>query len=269
METETRTGIYAAFGFHVSFEERLDHITNAGFHATSLWWEHRNPRIRELKHAAPQMVRDRGLHLESIHVPYAVCNDLWWGSDEVRENSIALHMQWIDDCHHHAIPIMVMHVTLGKEPPPVSDTGLDSFGYLIEHAANAGVCIAIENTRVNTHIDALLEAFDSPTLGFCYDISHDVLYSEEPGALLERHASRLVSTHLADTDGILDRHWLPGAGCIDYSTILRSFPANDYAGTFMLEVSSGRGPCDVGEFVTSARTALHTEILERIRPDGA
>ena len=259
--------MYAAFGFHVSFEERLDLIAQAGFHATSLWWEHRNPRIREKKHLAPALVRERGLHLESVHVPYAVCNDLWWANEDVRENSLALHGLWIDDCARHEIPIMVMHVTLGKEPPAVNEIGLDSFAKLIARAESAGVCIAIENTRVNDHIHALLEAFDSPALGFCYDISHDVLYSDQPGELLRRHGNRMVSTHLADTDGILDRHWIPGDGCINYADVLQSFPTKDYAGVFMLEVSSGRGPCNVQAFIDSARDGLHAEILEKIRPD--
>ena len=69
METRLRLGMYAAFGFHVPFDERMRLIADAGFDCTSLWWEHKNERVRELKHAAPGIAREAGLEVESVHVP--------------------------------------------------------------------------------------------------------------------------------------------------------------------------------------------------------
>ena len=258
--------MYAAFGFHVPFEERLDHIAHVGFNATSLWWEHKNERVRELKHFAPEMVRNAGLDIESIHIPYANCNDLWSETGEIRDAALEQHRQWIDDCNRHEVPIMVMHTTLGKQPPEVNESGIDAYRDLVRHAEAGGVCIGIENTRVNTHIDALLEAINSPGLGFCYDISHDVLYSDQPGKLLRDHGTRLVSTHLADTDGILDRHWLPGAGVINYADILQDFPTDSYRGTIMLEVSCGRKETDVKEFIGNAFNSINAEIMKFVYP---
>lgn len=261
METRPRLGMYAAFGFHVSFEERVGHIAEAGFDSTSLWWEHKNERVRELKHLAPKIVRNTGLEIESIHAPYSECNDFWSEDKVLRESVLAQHCEWIDDCNRHEIPIMVMHVTLGKTPPRVSEPGLDAYERLVDHAAAQGVTVAIENTRSDAHLDALFAHIDSDTLGLCYDISHDVLHSNEPGKLLRDHESRLVSTHFADTDGILDRHWLPGTGTIDYSAILKNFP-RDYAGALMLEVSSGRSKeVSIPEFVAEAHDALREHVV--------
>lgn len=266
METRPRLGMYAAFGFHVPFEQRLAKIAEVGFESTSMWWEHKNERVRELKHLVPKMVRDIGLDLESIHVPYSNCNDLLSENAEIRDPAIKLHTEWIDDCNRHEVPIMVMHVTLGKQPPELSDAGLDAYASLVRHAESSSVCIAIENTRVNQHIDSILGTFDSSSLGFCYDVSHDFLYSEKPGELLNTHADRLVSTHLADTDGNLDRHWLPGKGIINYADVLQCFPVETYRGALMLEVSSGRKINPVMEFIEEAYGSLQQEIVERIYP---
>lgn len=262
MEIKTRLGMYAAFGFHVPFEERVRLIAEAGFGCTSLWWEHKNERVRELKHLAPGIVRDVGLALESIHVPYSHCNDFWSENADVRAGVLKQHCEWVEDCARHETAILVMHVTLGRTPPPMSNAGLDAYGKLVAHAQRHGVTVAIENTRSNEYLDALFAHIPDAALGFCYDISHDVLHSDEPGKLLRDHGNRLVSTHFADTDGILDRHWLPGAGVIDYSTIMKDFP-EDYAGAWVLEVSSGKKENAVPAFVSDAFSALLEHVVGR------
>ncbi|MFP6614867.1 MAG: sugar phosphate isomerase/epimerase [Candidatus Hydrogenedentota bacterium] len=185
METRPRLGMYAAFGFHVPFDERMGLIADAGFDCTSLCWEHKNERARELKLAAPG----------------------------------------------------------------------------VEHAGKQGVVVAIENTRSDVHLNALFDHIDSKSLGLCYDISHDVLNSEEPGRLLRDHGSRLISTHFADTDGILDRHWLPRRGCIDYAKMLREFPRG-YEGMLMLEVSSRKTDA-LPEFTRDAIDTLKQCVASR------
>jgi sugar phosphate isomerase/epimerase len=173
--------MYAAFGFHVPFEERMGLIAEAGFDCTSLCWEHRNERVRELKHSAPGIARAAGLEIESIHVSYSSCNDFWCEDDDVQEAELAQHCEWVDDCNRHGVGIMVMHVTLGKRPPAVTEAGLAAYEGLVEHAGKQGVVIGIENTRSDRHLDALFGHIDSNSLGLCYDISHDVLHADELG----------------------------------------------------------------------------------------
>ncbi len=45
------------------------------------------------------------------------------------------------------------------------------------------------------------------------------LYSPKPGELLERWGHRLMVTHIGDNDGVLDRHWLPGLGTLNWKEI--------------------------------------------------
>ena len=52
-------------------------IRDAGFGATALWWGEDSDRARELRAIVPDLVRNAGLFIDNIHVPYQGCNELW------------------------------------------------------------------------------------------------------------------------------------------------------------------------------------------------
>lgn len=230
----THLGIYAGFGFRVPFDDRLRLIRDAGFGATALWWEEKNPQIRAIRDRAPDLIRRAGLYLDNVHVPYFACRELWSANVAERREAVDLHESWIEDCARHGIPRMVMHVSLGTSTPEPSECGLESFWRLTDRGADAGVTIAIENTHEDRYIRFLMERIDSPALQLCFDTSHDQLYASVPGALLERWKHRLGALHLSDTDGRRDRHWLPGEGVVDFDG-LREYWDEPYDGVFMLE----------------------------------
>lgn len=229
-----RLGIYAGFGFEIPFEERLRLIREAGFGSTAIWWEEKNPRIRELRHRAPELIRDAGLGLDNIHAPYYACRELWSDKAADRTQSVDLHRSWLDDCSRHGIPRMVMHVSLGSNTPPAGTSGLDSFQRLVDHAERANVTIALENTRNDSYLDYLFERIESPRLALCFDTSHDHLYNAVRGRLLDRWCLRLAALHLSDTDGKRDRHWIPGEGVVDFGVHQQKWNGT-YAGAYMLE----------------------------------
>lgn len=234
-------------------------IRDAGFDATSVWWEEDHARGRRLRHLAPGMVRKAGLTLDNVHVPYNRCAALWSADASERKGTVEKHVEWVEDCARHGIARMVMHVNLGRGVP-VNSHGVDSLLRILEIAESKGIEIAIENTRHPCYVDYLLQEIPSPLLTFCYDCSHDWLYSGEPFALLERWRHRLSATHLSDTDGILDRHWLPGEGVIDFEKMGEAFPAPTYDGCYMLEVVARDKEEKAAGFLGRAREALMSTI---------
>lgn len=250
-----RLGIYAGFGFHVPFEERLALIREAGFGATAIWWEEKNPRIRAIRDRAPDLIRKAGLFLDNIHVPYYACRELWSPDAAERADAVSLHLGWIDDCARHAIPRMVMHVSLGTSTPAPGPAGLDSFERLTERAAASGIGLAIENTHQDAYVDVLLDRIDNPALQLCFDSSHDRLYAQTPGSLLDRWQSRLTALHLSDTDGRRDRHWLPGEGVVDFG-LLRPNWEESYEGVYMLECVPKDRNEDPARFLARAYDSL-------------
>lgn len=262
----SRLGIYAGFGSTVPFDDRLRLIRDAGFGATALWWEEKNPRIRELRHHAPERVRNAGLYLDNIHVPYFACRELWSPNHAARSEAVALHTRWLDDCRRHNIPRMVMHVSLGASTPEPAEHGLDSFRRLTDHAMEAGVIVAIENTHDDRYITYLLERLDSPALQLCFDTSHDRLYADRPGALLKRWKHRLAALHLSDTDGRRDQHWLPGEGVVDFDA-LRPHWNDTYQGAYMLESVPKNRAEDPAGFLSRAFNSLAVAVPRSVAPD--
>lgn len=261
---ETRLGIYVASRGTVPFADRMAMIRDAGFVSTCLWWEEENSEARRLRHFAPYVVRRCGLHVDNIHVPYRRCEDLWSLDRTVRAAIVEQHLSWIDDCRRHEIPMLVMHVVLGTRTPP-NGQGIDSMQRIVAAAEDAGVTVAIENTRSPGHVEALLEAIPSPLLGLCFDTSHDLLYGDPPVQLLKDWGHRLAATHLSDTDGKRDYHWLPGEGIIDFETIAAHLPES-YGGCYMLEVAPTPREAPLSEFLSDAyESALSMSRLFRKR----
>ena len=233
-------GIFSWFGWVMPLPKRLELIRQAGFTSTSLWWEDEigTPPIDRPTMAA--LVRDYGLNLDNVHVPYDDIDDLWSEDKSCRNNIVDRHLKWIDELAQCSIPIMVMHIMDHYYPPLPNQYGLESSGQIVAAAREAGILIAIENTGDVGLIDYVLTHIESDHLGFCYDSSHDWLYSVKKARILDKWGHRLLCTHLSDNDGKRDRHWLPGQGNIDWQLIRRFLPPNNYRGTIALEVTASR-----------------------------
>ena len=105
---DPRLGIYVPARVGVPFADRMTMIRDAGFGATCLWWEEEREESRRLRHLAPDIVRQIGLHIDNIHVPYRWCNALWSSDEDERSDAIARHLGWVEDCGHHEIQLLVM-----------------------------------------------------------------------------------------------------------------------------------------------------------------
>jgi sugar phosphate isomerase/epimerase len=246
------TAIFAWFGMSIPFPERVRLIRAAGFDTTSLWWEEYHPIGRAWRDRAVECARAAGLDIDHLHVPYRGCNRLWSANDDERAAAVAEHIGWVKDCARHGVPILVMHPTLGANPPEISLPGLESFHHIVDAAEESGVVVALENMRANGHIEAVLRAIPSEHLGICFDVAHDRLWSARPFDLLDKWGHRVVTTHLCDCDGKMDRHWLPGEGIVDVQGALDRLDAAGYRGAYVLEVTADRRKCSAVDFLADA-----------------
>ena len=212
--------IFSWFGFILPLPERLKMIKDSGFDATCLWWEDETyPKII-VADDMPNMVLDHGLFIDNIHCPYKDVNDLWSQDFSIRNRSIDTYYRYIDTCAKHNIPHMIMHATdEGYECNKMS-RGVDSLTAIVKRAEVSGIKVAVENTRDYEIIDLLLNEIDSKTLGICYDSSHDWIYGQSEGDLLDKWKSRLFCTHLSDNNRVEDKHWIPGDGEVQWNKIM-------------------------------------------------
>jgi sugar phosphate isomerase/epimerase len=251
-------GIFAWFGYRLPLPELFRLVGTAGFAAVSLWWEPTTTKKYAAVHAMPGLAREAGLFVESVHVPFHQTNALWDADPAIRQPVCEDYLTWLADCGTYGIPRMVMHAVSGDGPAAPTAEGLDSFRQLVVAAEAQGVTLALENTRRPDLLTALFAAFPSPRLGLCFDASHDRLWPGEAPGTLRRHADRLATTHLSDTDGRMDRHWLPGDGVLDWPALAAAVP-RAYAGPLMLEVMPYKTPDLAPEaFLALAYQRAHT-----------
>jgi len=93
---------------------------------------------------------------------------------------------------------------------------------LIERAETLPVRIALENVfdENPTPLRRLLDAVDSPLLGYCMDVGHGHLFSKVPLVeWIEVLGPRLMEIHLHDNHRQADEHLPLGRGNIDFSEI--------------------------------------------------
>jgi len=232
-----RCGVFSWFGFELPLSDRLKLIREAGFDSTSVWLGEEEELVKDGKEdLIPELVRDCGLFFENIHAPFDQCNKIWAEDKSVRSEIKSQYRSCISFCSRHEIPIVVIHISRGSNAPEVNKYGINMIEEIVKYAEDSGVVIAIENTAKPHYLDRIYSSIESPSLGFCYDSSHDFLGFSTPGKILRKWGHLLTATHLSDNDGISDRHWIPEEGIIDWEVVENQFPKDSYTGFFTLEV---------------------------------
>lgn len=249
---DSKVGIFSWFGWRIHISERAQFIKKAGFDATCLWWADDEKANTGSLDDLPKIVRDSGLEIDNIHVPFKEAHLLASENTSECKKMIGLHKQWIDDCAKHNIGKLVFHTCPDLPNPPVPNKLLlNSVEKILKFAESAKVILAVENIRRNDYVDIVLERFESDYLRFCYDSGHDFIWSEEPTRVLRRWGHKLATTHLHDNKGSEDDHLLPFAGKIDWKKIISNWP-KDYNGVLMLETLGDEKQQSAESFLSAA-----------------
>ena len=105
-------------------------------------------------------------------------------------------------------------------------------------------CMLVMEVSYDTHPLPLLElvrSFKSNNVQLSLDTGHAVVLQRIGGPPPEtwvREGGRLLKhVHLQDTDGLLDRHWPPGKGKLDWSAFFNALNKLDHQPRLLLEIS--------------------------------
>ncbi|MBE5733914.1 MAG: sugar phosphate isomerase/epimerase [Clostridiales bacterium] len=127
--------------------------------------------------------------------------------------------------------------------------GVDFYDYnhsfykaLQPYAENCGIKIAVENL-VNSkfwtpqELCAFIKKLNSPVFTGCVDVGHSAIVGVEPEDFILGMDKEMVGcVHLHDTDGKIDRHWIPYQGNHNWEKIIRSLLDCGFKGDMNLEV---------------------------------
>ena len=223
-------GITSINGLSFSMDERFAKIKAAGFESIMLWWGADETSSRATRVA---LAKKHGLHIENAHATTDHLNTLWL-NDDAADHTLSELKQEITDCAHLGINTLVMHLTNGSEPPPVSDIGILRIESLIQHAENKKIRVAFENVRKAEHVQYILNHYNSPYVGLCYDSGHEYLWTPDTD-WLNTYSQRVFAIHLHDNHGDGDFHLIPFDGEIDWSKKAKQIAQSSYTGTITIE----------------------------------
>lgn len=184
-----------------------------------------------------ELLASKGIEHEYLHSSFSHINDMWLDNyagecmfAELRDN--------IDCTAEMNIPISIIHLSSGNNPPSISDIGRKRYAELVDYAAKKNVVITFENLRKLANVAWAFEAFaDSPNVGFCWDCGHENCYTPTI-EFMPLYGNKLISTHIHDNSGIKDAddHVLPFDGTMNYDRFAEHIKNAKYEGTLMLEV---------------------------------
>lgn len=229
-------GISTGNGYPIPFENRYPLFKNAGFDSIMLWWgnDEMATRVDRI-----WLAKAFDLYIKNAHASTNDLNALWLDGVEGNLTCNRL-LHEIDDCAEFGIKTLVVHLTNGSTPPPVSATGMNRVEHLVRLAEDGGVKLAFENVLVPQHLQAVLDHFTSPSVGLCYDTGHEHCFTPNMD-WLSLYGDRVFALHLHDNDGTADNHLIPFTGTIDWDRKLAAIAASSYAGSITVEAEFRSG----------------------------
>lgn len=180
--------------------------------------------------------------ISSMHAPF---RDLSALNEADRQESIDAHIEAARLLSRLGGTILVVHGSAHfhdeHELAQRSRLSAESIAKLAEECANIGVRIAIEllSPPQVGHSAALLlyllAVSDHPNVGVCIDVNHIF----PPSCIvptIRLLGPKILTLHISDYDGLVERHWLPEQGVIDWPALIQALSGINYNGAFVYEV---------------------------------
>ena len=201
-----------------------------------------------LDHLSPQEVEKAARKLTRKNIPitfHGPFMDLSPGAvdEKIREVTVYRFKQVMDLVPHFLPLAIVFHPGYDRwrfdnDVDLWLEKSLPTWKPLVERAEKLSVKLALENIfEENPSIlKRLLEAIDSPYLGYCLDPGHGNLFSEVAIVeWIEVLSSRLIEVHLHDNHRQADEHLPLGCGAIDFPAIFSSLREKNLKPIYTIE----------------------------------
>jgi sugar phosphate isomerase/epimerase len=185
-----------------------------------------------------------GVELWSVHIPFAKDLDPSDPSEEQRLKVVSYLSRLLDAYSPLKAKKLTIHASYEiTKPIPLPEREVriaaarKSLAELAHTAAGINAQLAVEclprACLGNTSREVLRLIDGIPSVGVNLDTNH--LLQETPEQFVRQVGARIVTLHVADYDGIDERHWLPGQGINNFPGIVRALQSAGYSGPFMLE----------------------------------
>jgi sugar phosphate isomerase/epimerase len=225
-----------------TIEGKLHECHAAGLKYVEIGVKNSDGKLREYVQDLVREAKEENISIWSIHLPFGNNYDISEADTEKRVNILKGLAELIDLAAPLKPSVAVIH---GSYEPIKTENReanilacIESLEFLVDKCSSYGIKLAIEclpRTCIGNCSNEVLRILrEVPGLSVCFDTNH--LTIESPMEFVKKVGKHIISTHVSDYDGIDERHWLPGKGCIDWHCILSSLETAGYDGPIMFEV---------------------------------
>ena len=239
-----KLGTSSALFLPDTIQGKLRECSSLGFKCVEIVVKTSGDKLREYVEDIVREAKEENISVWSIHLPFGNEYDISEVDDEKRVNILKDLFGLIDIAAPLNPSVAVIH---GSYEPIKAENreakilaSIESLKFLVEKSSEYGIRIALEclpRTCIGNCSSEMLRILGKvPGLCVCFDTNH--LTIENPIEFVKKVGNHIISIHVSDYDGVDERHWLPGRGCIDWQDILSSLEAIGYDGPLMFEVKS-------------------------------
>lgn len=178
-------------------------------------------------------LRDNGLEVETIHLPYKNVNNLWCENDDY----FKMIINGIEIANLAKVKTVIVHTLSGKNPPLYNELGLNRVKEMIKLGEKYNINIAFENLRNLDYIDYIFDNIKSDKLKMCFDSGHANAFTKNIDTFpFDKYQDKIICLHLHDNDGENDLHLPPFNGNIKWEELIKKLKGINYQGPLTLEI---------------------------------
>ena len=200
--------------------------------------------------AGARKLRSAGIRIYSCHARFGGESDLSLLEEDKRRAAVAEHEKALARAALAGAECIVIHPSAWMKEEDAQrhlDRLCASLEALLASAERTGVRLALENMLPGhlcseaAVLRSVVDRFDSPLLGVCFDTGHVRLNNEDVGAAFAAVRGRTIAFHLQDSDGYRDTHVQPPYGTVDWPAFIREFRAMDFPHPVAVEAAPWNG----------------------------
>ena len=228
------------------FSSFLEEMIDCGFEAiefeTAAPWnkEEEKENYPFVKQIAKK-INESGILFNSVHLPFSIS---WWDFaspiEEQRKGAVEVFKRAVDAYGEYQPNVYVIHPGIKPQTPEERPIRLNQLAKsMCEICEFTPKLVCIENMVNDGLLNKISEAKDLlnavPKLNMTIDVNHSFL--QKPEDYILEIGSRVKNLHISDNDGLLEKHWLPGNGVINFNAVLSALEKIGYSGTFNYELN--------------------------------